>query len=69
MGDERFPNPAPIFLERPFLSTVHTRINVNKGTIIMEFDREVVHFNIFDSMKYAYETNSIFAVSMKDPLV
>ncbi|XP_071923078.1 uncharacterized protein [Coffea arabica] len=42
MGDERSPNPTPILLGRPFLSTTRTRIDVNEGTLTMEFDREEV---------------------------
>lgn len=30
----------------------------------MEFDREVIHFNIFDTMKYPTYSYSFFAVSV-----
>ena len=35
----------------------------------MEFDGKVVHFNIFDALKYPHESNSIFSVSVIDPIV
>lgn len=69
MGDERSLNPSPILLGRPFLSTVRTKIDVNEGTLSMEFDGEIVNFNIFDAMKYRKESNSIFALSVLEPLV
>ncbi|XP_071919956.1 uncharacterized protein [Coffea arabica] len=47
MGDERALNPSPILLGRPFLSTARTKIDVNEGTLSMEFDGEIVNFNIF----------------------
>ncbi|XP_027169012.1 uncharacterized protein LOC113768743 [Coffea eugenioides] len=47
MGDEKSLNPSPILLGRPFLSTARTKIDVNEGTLSMEFDGETVNFNIF----------------------
>ena len=35
----------------------------------MKFDREIVHFNIFEAMKYLSSSNSVFAVSVIDPVV
>ncbi|XP_071900943.1 uncharacterized protein [Coffea arabica] len=47
MRDERALNLSPILLDRPFLSAVRTKIDVNEGTLSMEFDGEIVNFNIF----------------------
>ncbi|XP_027155287.1 uncharacterized protein LOC113755768 [Coffea eugenioides] len=69
MGDERSLNPSPILLGRPFLSTARTKIDVNEGTLSMEFDGEIVNFNIFDAMKYPDEANSNFTLSIIEPLV
>ncbi|XP_071924916.1 uncharacterized protein [Coffea arabica] len=69
MGDERALNPSPILLGRPFLSTVRTKIDVNEGTLSMEFDGKIVNFNIFYAMKYPDETNSVYALSIVEPLV
>nr|XP_027076019.1 uncharacterized protein LOC113699861 [Coffea arabica] len=69
MGDERSPNPSPILLGRPFLSTARTKIDVSKGTLTMEFDGEIVHFSIFEAMKYPCHSNAVFAVSIIDPVV
>ncbi|XP_071921870.1 uncharacterized protein [Coffea arabica] len=69
MRDERSLNPSPIFLGRPFLSTVRTKLDMNEGTLSMEFDGEIVNFNIFDAMKYPDEANSVFTLSVIEPLV
>ncbi|XP_073153283.1 uncharacterized protein [Henckelia pumila] len=42
---------SPILLERPFLNTSKSVIDVNNGTLTMEFDREVVKFHIFDTLQ------------------
>nr|XP_027076975.1 uncharacterized protein LOC113700718 [Coffea arabica] len=71
MDDDHSPDPSPLLLGRPFMSTAQTKIDVNKGTLSMEFDGEIVHFNIFDTMKYPSNSNfsSIFSVSAIDPAV
>ncbi|XP_071905713.1 uncharacterized protein [Coffea arabica] len=71
MDDDHSPDPSPLLLGRPFMSTAQTKIDVNKGTLSMEFDGEIVHFNIFDTMKYPSNSNfsSVFSVSAIDPVV
>ncbi|XP_027169380.1 uncharacterized protein LOC113769101 [Coffea eugenioides] len=69
MGDEKSLSPSPILLGRPFLSTARTKIDVNEGTLSMEFDGETVNFNIFEAMKYPEESNSVFALSVIEPFV
>ena len=61
---ENFMNLSPIILGRPFLSTAHTKIDVNKGTLTMEFDGEIVHSNIFKAMRYPTETDSVCSASV-----
>ncbi|XP_027158006.1 uncharacterized protein LOC113773887 [Coffea eugenioides] len=71
MDDDHSPDPSPLLLGRPFMSTAQTKIDVNKGTLSMEFDGEIVHFNIFYTMKYPSNSNvsSVFSVSAIDPVV
>ncbi|XP_031274922.1 uncharacterized protein LOC116133348 [Pistacia vera] len=52
MDDSSFPDPAPILLGRPLLNTARTKIDVHDGTLTMEFDGEVIRFNIFDAMEF-----------------
>ena len=54
---------APILLGRPFLKTAKTKIDVDSGSLTMEFDGEVVDFNIYDT-KESLTTTSICAISV-----
>ena len=47
MKDDASLNPSPILLGRPFLKTSKTKIDVDKGTLTMEFDGELTEFDIF----------------------
>nr|XP_027083724.1 uncharacterized protein LOC113706027 [Coffea arabica] len=71
IDDDHSPDPSLLLLGKPFFSTVQTKIDVNEGTLSMKFDREIVHFNIFYTMKYLSNSNftSIFSVSAVDPAV
>ena len=42
---------SPILLGRPFLKTSKTKRDVHSGTLIMEFDGEIVKYYIYDFMK------------------
>ncbi|XP_026419384.1 uncharacterized protein LOC113315304 [Papaver somniferum] len=41
-----------LLLGRPFLKTSKTVIDVDKGTLTMEFDDEKIRFNIFGELRY-----------------
>ncbi|KAM0981411.1 hypothetical protein TB1_013764 [Malus domestica] len=58
----------PILLGRPFMKTARTKIDVFNGTLTMEFYREVINFNLSDSMKYPSENHSCFAIDVIDSL-
>ncbi|CAN6678216.1 unnamed protein product [Malus baccata var. baccata] len=58
----------PILLGRPFMKTTRTKIDVYNGTLTMEFDGEVINFNLSDSMKYPSENHSCFAIDVIDSL-
>ena len=44
--------PLPILLGRPFMKTARTNIDVFKGTLTMEFDGDVIDFNISEAIRY-----------------
>ena len=71
MDNEHSHNPSHLLLSRSFFSTTQTKIDVNKGILSMEFDGEIIYFNIFDTMKYPSNSNfsSIFSISAIDPAV
>ncbi|CAN6542472.1 unnamed protein product [Malus baccata var. baccata] len=58
----------PILLGRPFMKTARTKIDVYSGTLSMEFDGEVVNFNLSDSIKYPSEDHSCFSIDIFDSL-
>ena len=57
-----------ILLGRPFLKTARTKIDVNDGTLTMEFDGEIIKFNIYDAMRYPSDVSSVFVMDVIDPL-
>ncbi|XP_052204029.1 uncharacterized protein LOC127809305 [Diospyros lotus] len=64
MEEDDSSNLAPILLGRPFLKTARTKIDVHDGTLTMEFDREIVKFNIFDNMRYPNDVQSAFSIDV-----
>ncbi|XP_052178776.1 uncharacterized protein LOC127792350 [Diospyros lotus] len=57
---------TPIFLGRPFLKTSKTKIDVHSGILTMEFDGEIVKFNIYDAMKFSCDDNSVYSINVMD---
>ncbi|XP_027072003.1 uncharacterized protein [Coffea arabica] len=68
-NDRSAPNLSPIILGRTFLSTTQTKIDVSEGTLTIEFDGEVVHFNIFDTMIHPVNSHFVFAIHAIYPFV
>ncbi|KAK9143489.1 hypothetical protein Syun_012889 [Stephania yunnanensis] len=70
MKEESFPNASSVLLGRPFLKTAKTKIDVDDGSLTMEFDGEVIKFNIYDAMRYPSDVSSWCAPwTGGDPLV
>ncbi|XP_052877344.1 uncharacterized protein LOC128283956 [Gossypium arboreum] len=68
MENDRSNNGSEILLGRPFLSTAHTKIDVLNGILTMEFDGEVVKFDVYKAMKYPDSIASLNFVDIIDPL-
>jgi len=66
MGDAC--HDVPIFVGRPFLKTYRTKIDVHAGTLTMEFDGEIIKFNIFDAMRFPADVNYLCALDVIDGL-
>jgi len=60
---------APIILDRPFLKTARTKIDVHAGTLSTEFGDIMVCFNIMDAIKHPFEDNSVFHIFIIDDVV
>ena len=68
MKDEDAANPTPLLLGHPFMKTIRANIDVFNGTLTMEFDGEVVRFNIFEAMRYPSDVHSCFSIDVLDVL-
>jgi len=66
MGDAC--HDVPILLGRPFLKIFRTKIDVHAGTLTMEFDGEIIKFNIFDAMRFPANVNYLCALDVIDEL-
>ena len=62
-------NSVLILLGIPFLKTVRIKMNVHKMTLTMEFDGEVIEFNMNDATKYPSEEYSVFSVDVINHIV
>ncbi|KAL4368664.1 hypothetical protein GQ457_05G022790 [Hibiscus cannabinus] len=58
-----------ILLGRPFMKTSKTKIDVDDGTLSVEFGGEIAKFNIFDAMKYPNDTQSLCQIDVIDSIV
>ncbi|KAM2805895.1 hypothetical protein COP1_046579 [Malus domestica] len=58
----------PILLGRPFMKTARTKIDVFKGMLSMEFDGEVIDFNLSETIKYPSDDHSCFSIDIIDTL-
>ncbi|KAL0435064.1 UNVERIFIED_CONTAM: hypothetical protein Sradi_0214300 [Sesamum radiatum] len=69
MGTEGLNNPASILLGRPFMKTAKTKIDVDEGTLSVEFDGKIVKFKIFEAMKYPNELQAHYQINVVDSVV
>ncbi|RDX94156.1 Retrovirus-related Pol polyprotein, partial [Mucuna pruriens] len=69
MEDETSGKESTLILGRPFLMTARTKIDVNVGTLSMEFGDTMVQFNIFEVMKHLTEDHSLFGIDLLDEIV
>ncbi|KAM2510336.1 hypothetical protein EV1_034258 [Malus domestica] len=68
MEDLTHSTALPILLGRPFMKTARTKIDVFKGTLTMEFDGDVIDFNLSESIKYPKDDHSCFSINVFDAL-
>ena len=60
MENSAHSTPLPILRGRPFMKTAHTKIDVFNETLTMEFDGDVIDFNIFEAIRYPIDDHSCF---------
>ncbi|CAN6716412.1 unnamed protein product [Malus baccata var. baccata] len=68
MEDSVHSTSLPILLGRLLMKTTRTKIDVFKGTLMMEFDGEVIDFNISETMRYPVDDHSCFSINVIDSL-
>ncbi|CAN6704234.1 unnamed protein product [Malus baccata var. baccata] len=68
MEDSPNVTPLPILLGRPFMKTARTKIDVFRRTLTMEFDGEIINFNISEAMKFPKDDHSCFSIDILDEL-
>ncbi|KAM2145428.1 hypothetical protein ACFX1R_048976 [Malus domestica] len=68
MEDSPNVTPLPILLGRPFMKTARTKIDVFKWMLTMEFDGEIINFNISEAMKFPKDDHSCFSIDILDEL-
>ncbi|KAK9901741.1 hypothetical protein M0R45_002013 [Rubus argutus] len=59
---------TPLLLGRPFMRTARTKIDVYAGSLTMEFDGEVIGFNVFEAMRYPLDVHSCYSIDVLDTL-
>ena len=62
MDESTHSSPMPILLGRPFMKTASTKIDVAKGALTMEFDGEMINFNVCESV----DVHSCFLINMNE---
>ncbi|KAG8473435.1 hypothetical protein CXB51_035626 [Gossypium anomalum] len=68
MEDDNSTNSSDILLGRPFLSTASAKIDVRSGTLTMEFDGEIVKFNVYGAMGHPNSLLNISSIDILDCL-
>ncbi|XP_040956132.1 uncharacterized protein [Gossypium hirsutum] len=68
MEDDNSTNSSDILLGKPFLSTASAKIDVQSGTLTMEFDGEIVKFNVYEAMGHPNSLSNISSIDIIDCL-
>ncbi|XP_068340626.1 uncharacterized protein [Pyrus communis] len=62
MEDSTHSPPSPLLLGRPFMKTAHTKIDVAKGALTMEFGGDTINFKVSESIENPNDVRSCFAI-------
>ncbi|KAL0393210.1 UNVERIFIED_CONTAM: Retrovirus-related Pol polyprotein from transposon.6 [Sesamum radiatum] len=70
LADRSYVRPMGLVEEcRPFMKTAKTKIDVDEGTLSVEFGGEIVKFNISEAMKYPNELQALYQIDVIDSVV
>ncbi|KAJ8898585.1 hypothetical protein K2173_001482 [Erythroxylum novogranatense] len=68
MENDSSSKSSDILLGRPFLSTAKAKIDVHSDSLTLEFDGEVVKFNVYDAIKHAEDVSCVYNVDIIEDL-
>ncbi|XP_024961190.1 uncharacterized protein LOC112501715 [Cynara cardunculus var. scolymus] len=68
MEEKNASKAGMLLRDRPFLKTSKTKIDVHSGSLTMEFDGEMIKFNIYDAMRYPSDVSSLCFVYIIESL-
>ncbi|XP_070664542.1 uncharacterized protein [Malus domestica] len=68
MEDSAHSSSLPILLGRLFMKTACTKIDVFKGMLSMEFNGEVIDFDLSETIKYPSDDHLCFSIDIIDSL-
>lgn len=60
---------TPLLLGRPFLSMGRALIDVERGELILGFNKEKIVFNLFEAMKHTHEDLQSYQIDLIDELI
>ncbi|KAK8682456.1 hypothetical protein V6N13_054844 [Hibiscus sabdariffa] len=63
MENDQSNTSSEILLGRPFLSTTNTQIEVRIGLLTMEFDGEIVKFDVYKPMEHPYSMPNVNCIN------
>ncbi|KAK5776187.1 hypothetical protein PVK06_044146 [Gossypium arboreum] len=69
MEEDNTAGSLDLLLGRPFFSTASTKIDVRSDTLTMEFDGEIVKFNVYDAISHPSKILSVNRVDIIDSSV
>ncbi|KAL4334961.1 hypothetical protein GQ457_07G011140 [Hibiscus cannabinus] len=69
MENDQSNTSSEILLRCPFLSTTNANIEVRSGLLTMEFDGEIVKFDVYMSMEHPYSMPSVNCVNTFEPSI
>ena len=64
MEDSTHSPPLPILLGWTFMKTAHTKIDVAKGALTMEFGGDIINFKVSKSIENHNDVRSCFAINV-----
>ncbi|KAK8628323.1 hypothetical protein V6N13_064032 [Hibiscus sabdariffa] len=69
MKSDRTDNSPKILLGHPFLGTENVKIEVRSGLLTLECNGEIIKFNVYKSMRYPEDVQSLNFVDMVEPVI